>query len=385
MRGATLEAGKGDPHTVDRAWEHVAPPEAIDPDAAATAAVPEPPAEFEVAADTVGRFASPASSLGAPSPADTGPDADASGIGEPSEAVERAFDPAIAEPEAVRAASDPPSAVPTLIRPARRIAVLNQKGGVGKTTTAIHLGAALARLGRRTLLVDLDPQAHLSLGLGVGPEENRASIYDVLCAGEPLAAAIHRTRIEGLELVPSHLDLAGAEIELATAIGREYLLRDSLLALLERDTPNRIERPIEVVLFDCPPSLGVLTVNALAAATEVLIPLQTHFFALQGMAKLLDVFSLVRKRLNPELRISGILPCLVDPRLRLSQEVLDEVQRHFGDVVLTTRIRSNVKLAEAPSHGLTVFEYAPESHGAQDYAALADEVLARSAAVPATS
>jgi len=250
----------------------------------------------------------------------------------------------------------------------RVIAVFNHKGGVGKTTTVANLGAGLARRGRRVLLVDIDPQACLTVHFGLDPESTEKTIYDVLCRDLPLAEAVRPLEGDALLGVPSDLDLAGAELELATTMGRERLLRDALDRYLET------QRDLDYVFFDCPPSLGILTVNALAAADEVFVPLQTEFLALRGVGKLVDVVTLVRRRLNPAVKITGILPTLSRTGTLLAREVQDEIARHFGPKVFKTRIRSNVKLAEAPSHGQSIFAYAPGSAGAEDYAALAGEV-----------
>jgi len=256
----------------------------------------------------------------------------------------------------------------------RRIAFMNQKGGVGKTTTCVNLGAALARRGMRVLLLDLDPQANLTVHLDIRPDALEKSVYDVLTAGVPLASIVRPTSTLGMDVVPSSLDLAGAEMELVSAVGREQILRDAL-ARLEEEAPD----PWDILLVDCPPSLGLLTVNALTAVKDVIVPLQAEFFALQGMARLRDVITLVESRLNPGLAILGILPSMVDTRTTLSREVLAEIRTYFGAAVFGTAIRRNVKLSEASSHGRTVFEYAPGSNGAADYAALAEEVLRRGA------
>lgn len=257
----------------------------------------------------------------------------------------------------------------------RRIAVINQKGGVGKTTTCANLGAALARLGRRVVLVDMDAQANLSMHLGVEVGETDPSSYSVLVGKSSFAAALRSTRTPDLWLVPSHLELSGAELELASAFGRETLLRVALEDWEREARAQTGAAPADYVIFDCPPSLGLLSINALAAANEVLIALQTEFFALQGMSTLVDVVQLLQRRLHPSLEITGILPCLYDSRKKLAREVLAEIRNYFPGKVLRTNVRANVKLAEAPSFGLTIFEYAPESNGALDYLHVALEVL----------
>ncbi len=258
----------------------------------------------------------------------------------------------------------------------RCVAIMNQKGGVGKTTTAVNLGAALAELGRRVCLIDLDPQAHATLHLGIEPQAEMPSVYDVLVRDVPLGE-VRRTVRENLQMVPSHLDLAAAEVELAGVVGREVILRDKL---------QEDGQTFDYVLVDCPPSLGVLTLNALAAVQEVLIPLQPHFLALHGLSKLLQTIQLVTRRLNNRLRVSGIVFCMYDATTRLAAEVTSDVEEFFRHManeqtpwsntrILQTRIRRNVRLAEAPSFGKSVFEYAPNSHGAEDYRLLAHEIL----------
>lgn len=259
----------------------------------------------------------------------------------------------------------------------RRIAIINQKGGVGKTTTAANLGAALARLGRRVVLIDLDPQANLSLHLDRSSPESEPSTYTVLLGESTFADAVRATNSPNLSIVRSNIDLSGAELELASAIGRESLLRDAIDGW-EQETRARDGRaPADYVLIDCPPSLGLLSINGLVASGETIVTLQTEFFALQGMSKLVDVLKLLQKRLNPALSIAGILPCMYDSRLKLAREVLSEIRSYFPDRVFQRAIGKNVKLAEAPSYGQTIFEYAPECSGASDYDALARELIAQ--------
>lgn len=258
----------------------------------------------------------------------------------------------------------------------RSIALMNQKGGVGKTTTAVHIAAALARSGRRALLLDLDPQAHSTLHVGVELAPEDTTLYDVLVRGAPMAQALRFVR-ENLELIPAHTDLVAAEIELAERPDRERVLSQALAPHLER---------LDFCIIDCPPSLGLLTVNALATAREVIIPLQPHFLALQGLSRLLESVTLVRDALNSCLRVSGVALCLYEHATRLAQEVRDDVTRFmqaaapsdawYGARVFETCIRRNVKLAECPSFGQTIFDYAPSSHGAEDYLALVREILA---------
>jgi len=258
----------------------------------------------------------------------------------------------------------------------RRIAVINQKGGVGKTTTTANLGAALAKNGLRVLLIDLDPQGHLTLHFGAELRDGQPSVYDVLTAATPVGDVLVKVR-DRVSLVPSDIDLAGAEVELISVTGREVILREAL---------DPIEQDYDIMLIDSPPSLGVLTVNALVASTEVLIPLQAHFFALQGLSKLLDTVTLVRQRINPQLHVGGVVLCMYESATRLAGEVVDDLVKFleasrgttcaWADArVYQTSIRRNIKLAESCSFGQTVFEYAPRSHGAIDYARLAAEVL----------
>ena len=260
----------------------------------------------------------------------------------------------------------------------KQIAVINQKGGVGKTTVAVNLGAALAMKGKRVLLVDIDPQANLSVHVNVDIYHLDWSIYDVLIGNRAMAEVICHTATSGMDVAPATLDLSGAEVELVGAVGRETLLRDALDELVSPSADGASTgADYDFVFFDCPPSLGLLSLNALSSADEYLIPLQTEFFALQGMAKLLSVVELVKKRLNRNLELAGVVPCLYDMRTRLAKEVLAEVNEYFADKAFQTLVRKNIRIAEAPSHGKTIFEYAPGSRAAEDFAALAEEFLAR--------
>ena len=264
----------------------------------------------------------------------------------------------------------------------RRIAIINQKGGVGKTTTAVNLSAALAEAGNRVWLIDLDPQAHASLHLGFGMEQDYVSMYDVLTEDLSLNDVRHQVQ-DRLWLSPSHIDLAAAEMELAGAVGREIILRDKMAEVAE---------PFDYIIFDCPPSLGVLTLNALTTSEEVFLPLQPHFLALHGLSKLLRTIELVARRLNPELRLSSLIYCLFDAGTRLANEVVHDVELFFEQqrnsssiwsdaYSFDTRVRRNIRLAEAPSYGQSIFQYANDSHGAQDYRSLAEEVMRQTSAL----
>ena len=248
------------------------------------------------------------------------------------------------------------------------IAVVNQKGGVGKTTTAINLGAALAEVGHSILLVDLDPQANSTSGLGLDPVRARLNVYHALVGEATIEQAMVPTSVPGMQLVPSHIDLAGAEIELATMSGRETRLRKAL---------GSVPEGIGCIIIDCPPSLGLLTLNALSAATSMLIPTQCEYFALEGLRHLLYTHQLVRSRLNPNLGIAGIVMTQFDARTTLSWDVLREVRRSHPAHVLETLIPRNVRISEAPSHGKSVIQYDPSSRGAAAYRALAKELLER--------
>ena len=259
-----------------------------------------------------------------------------------------------------------------------RLAIANQKGGVGKTTTAISLGSALAKRGQRVLLVDLDPQANATSGLGL-PKDSPLSVYQTLLDGVGINDVVQRTSVGNLDIVPSSLAMAGAEVELVPTMAREARLRDGLGPIGSR---------YDLVLIDCPPSLGLLTINALVACSHLLIPLQCEYFALEGLAQLIAAVDLVQERLNPDLRIFGVLMTMEDRRNRLTQQVVDDVRRHFRKELFRTRIPRSVRLAEAPSHGRSVDEYRPDSSGAQAYGDLAREVIRRlraEAAIPIAS
>ncbi len=249
----------------------------------------------------------------------------------------------------------------------RRIVVLNQKGGVGKTTTVANLGACLAELGKRVLMVDVDPQANLSIHYGVELQQGDPSLYTLVREEHEPHEVIRDTPVEGLSLIASNIDLAGLSVELSERADRLMVLRESLA---------RLPAAFDYVLMDSPPSLGLLTVNAMSAAREVFIPLQTEFFALHGVSKLLRTVTLVRQHVNRELYITGVIACMFDSRTCLAQEILDDIRGHFGPRVFRTVIRKNVRLAEAPGFGMPITQYDPDCHGADDYRALAAEVLA---------
>lgn len=250
----------------------------------------------------------------------------------------------------------------------RVVCIANQKGGVGKTTTAINLSASLAISGRHVLLIDLDPQANATSGLGVRDLENRASTYDLLMGESPVADIVIPTSQEGLEILPAQRDLVGAEVELVQKLAREHRLTEALASV--RDD-------YDIIIVDCPPSLGLLTINGLTASNGVLIPLQCEYYALEGLSALMDTVGLIRERLNPALEIEGILLTMFDTRNSLSHQVAEEVRQHFGDDVFKTMIPRNVRLSESPSHGVPVAHYDATSKGAQAYLDLANEMMPR--------
>ncbi len=248
------------------------------------------------------------------------------------------------------------------------ISLANQKGGVGKTTSSINLSAALAHEGKKVLLVDADPQANASSGLGIEIRNLENTIYECLVNGIDPHSAILPSSSQGLDVIPSHIDLVGAEIEMLNIDSREKLLKNILIPLRDE---------YDYILIDCSPSLGLITINALTASDSVIIPVQCEFFALEGIAKLLNTIKIIKGKLNPSLQIEGFLLTMYDNRLRLSNQVFNEVKRHFGDLVFNTVIPRNVRLSEAPSHGLSIIDYERTSKGAQCYINLAKELLKR--------
>lgn len=247
----------------------------------------------------------------------------------------------------------------------KKIALINQKGGVGKTTSTINIGAGLSMLGKKVLLIDLDPQSNLTYSLGIHAHQLETGVFDLLKKREEIGDIVMERN--GVSVIPATLELSGAEVELASEVGREFLLHEALERL----------NGFDYVLIDCSPSLGLLTINALVAAEIAYIPLQTEFLALQGLSQLLRTIEVVKKRLNRKLEIGGIIATRYNRR-RLNKEVIEKIKEYFGDKVFNTLIRENISLAEAPSFGKTIYEYKPKSHGAEDYKKLCKEIVERS-------
>lgn len=246
------------------------------------------------------------------------------------------------------------------------IALANQKGGVGKTTTTINLAASLATLNKKVLVVDADPQANASSGLGLDIKSLKYSIYECMIDGVDIREAVMNTMVKNLDIVCSHIDLVGAELELLNVENRDRVLQNTL---------KEIKADYDFILIDCSPSLGLITVNALTAADSIIIPVQSEYFALEGISKLLNTIKIIKSKLNPSLEIEGFLLTMYDSRLRLANQIYDELKRHFRDMVFTTVIQRNIKLSEAPSHGIPALLYDAESRGAINHMQLAKELI----------
>lgn len=248
------------------------------------------------------------------------------------------------------------------------ISIVNQKGGVGKTTTAVNLGAFLAKKRKKVLMIDLDPQGNATSGYGFDKTELENTVYDLLVNEEDISTVIASTSVKNVDMCPTNINLAGAEVELVSAISRETILRRAIEPVLDK---------YDYIIIDCPPSLGLLTINALAACEGVIVPIQGEYYALEGLTQLIDTINMIKKKLNPSIGILGVVITMHDRRTQLTKQVVEEVQKYFGDKVFNTFIPRNVRLAEAPSHGQTIDEYDAKSKGSLAYQALANEVIKR--------